>query len=105
MSTENTLRNKVVIDTKDVASKLSFLIGKTIAFRDGLSDATTTTQVVAVKAENTPGTEGHPQVSIYTYVGIENIRSSHQFNDIMVLDSTGVLIPLGSYADNMGISF
>ena len=95
---------KVKIDCRDVASKLSFLVGKTILFRDGY-DACTATQVVAVKAENTPGTEGYACVSIYTGVGIERISDSDKFNNFMVLETDGSLKPLGNYTDNMGICF
>ena len=100
MSTE-----KLTMDTREVAAKLSFLVGKTIAFRDGYADATTATQVVAVKAENTPGTSGHPQVSIYTHVGIQTITKSKQFGDLMVLENDGSLVSIGSYTDAMGICF
>ena len=100
MSTE-----KLTMDTREVAAKLSFLVGKTIAFRDGYADATTATQVVAVKAENTPGTAGYPQVSIYTHVGIQTITKSKQFGDLMVLETDGSLKSLGDYADAMGICF
>lgn len=96
---------KVKIDCRDVASKLSFLVGKTILFRDGYNDSCTATQVVAIKAENTPGTEGYPCVSIYTGVGIERITDSDKFNNIMVLESDGSLTCLGNYTDNMGICF
>ena len=111
MNTEHVESDKVVVDTKfhldtrEVVAKLSFLVGKTIAFRDGYSDATTATQVVAVKAENTPGTMGFPQVSIYTQIGIETIRESKRFNDLMVLESDGSLVSLGNYTDKMGICF
>lgn len=108
MSTEYIPKNKVVIDTRDVAAKLSFLIGKTIAFRDGYSDATTTTQVLAVKAENTPGLEGYPKVSIYTHVGIQNIEKSKKFHDIMVWTENNEcqeLKSLGEITDEMGIHF
>ena len=49
------------IDTREVACKLGFLVGKTILFRevvDDSSDSTTATQVLSVRVENTPGTEG-----------------------------------------------
>lgn len=105
MNIERSANGKVIMDTKEVAAKLSFLVGKTIAFRDGYSDATTTTQVIAVKAENTPGTEGYPQVSIYTHVGIQTIRKAQQFGDLMVLETDGSLVSLGSYTDAMGIHF
>ena len=100
MSTE-----KLTMDTREVAAKLSFLVGKTIAFRDGYADATTATQVVAVKAENTPGTSGHPQVSIYTNVGIQTITKSQQFGALMVFENDGSLVFSGSYTDAMGICF
>ena len=105
MNTENGADGKVTMDTREVAAKLSFLVGKTIAFRDGYADATTATQVVAVKAENTPGTAGYPQVSIYTHVGIQTITKSKQFGDLMVLETDGSLKSLGDYADAMGICF
>ena len=105
MNIEKDADGKVTIDTREVAAKLSFLVGKTIAFRDGYEDATTTTQVIAVKAENTPGTAGYPQVSIYTHVGIQTITKSKQFGDLMVLENDGSLVSIGSYTDAMGIYF
>lgn len=96
---------KIGIDTRGVAAKLSFLVGKTILFRDRYEDACTATQVVAVKAENTPGLSGHAQVSIYTGVGNETITDSDKFNDIMVLEPDGSLKLLGDYTDQMGICF
>ena len=98
---------EIKIDTRDVATKLAFLVGKTIMFRNGYPDvdAVTAAQVVAVKAENTPGTEGYPIVHLYTSVGIQNITDSLEFDNIMVLDSDGSLKCLGEYADEMGICF
>lgn len=98
---------KMKIDCRDVVSKMSFLIGKTILFRNGYpdDDACTSAQVVAVKAENTPGTEGFPIVYIYTSVGIKQITDSDNFNTMMVLESDGSLNCLGNYTDNMGICF
>ena len=93
------------IDTREVASKLSFLVGRTILFRDGHEDATTASTVLAVKAENTSGEEEenghHPQVAIYTTVGVLTIKHSSEFNNIMLLDGKSI----GAYADNMGIYF
>lgn len=97
--------NKVLIDVREVASKLAFLVGKTILFRDGYDDSATVTPVLAIKAENTPGTEGRPCVSIYTTVGVQTISKSSQFNNIMVLESDGSLKLLGDYTDQMGIVF
>ena len=92
---------KVYIDTKDVAAKLSFLVGRTILFRDGHKDATTVSSVLAVKVENTPGTNGYPQVVIYTTAGVLTITNSSEFNNIMLLDGKSI----GTYADEMGIHF
>ena len=92
---------KVEIDTREAASKLSFLVGRTILFRDGHGDATTASSVLAVKVENTPGLNGHPQVAIYTTVGVLTITKSTEFNNIMLLDGKS----LGTYADEMGIYF
>lgn len=97
---------RVYIDTKDVAVKLSFLVGRTILFRNGVGDdATTATSVLAVKAENEPGTEGRPCVSIYTTVGVQSITNTDQFNNIMVLETDGTLTNLGKYTTQMGVCF
>ena len=92
---------KVYIDTKDVAAKLSFLVGRTILFRDGYKDATTASSVLAVKVENTPGENGRPQVAIYTTVGVLTIKYFSEFNNFMLLDGKTI----GAYADEMGIHF
>ncbi len=95
------------IDTREVACKLSFLVGKVILFRevvDHSSDFTTATNVLAVRVENTPGTEGYPIVHLYTSVGIRHIEHSREFKDIMVLEPDGLKC-LGDYSDNVGICF
>ena len=98
-------RNRVLIDVRGVAAKLAFLVGKTILFRNGHGDSATVTPVLAIKAENSPGTEGRPSVSIYTTVGVQTISNSNQFNNIMVLEPDGSLKLLGDYTDQMGIVF
>lgn len=98
--------SKVVIDVRGVASKLAFLVGKTILFRNGVGDSATVTPVLAIRAENSPGTEGRPCVSIYTTVGVQTITDSDKFNDIMVLESNPPSLKLlGDYTDQMGIVF
>lgn len=97
MNTES----RIEIDTREVASKLSFIVGRTILFRNGHEDATTASSVLAVRAENTPGLNGHPQVTIYTTVGVLTITKSTEFNNIMLLDGKSI----GTYADEMGIYF
>ena len=97
MNTES----RIEIDTREVASKLSFLVGRTILFRDGHGDATTASSVLAVKVENTSGENGHPQVAIYTTVGVLTITKATEFNNIMLLDGKSI----GTYADGMGIYF
>ena len=87
---------RVYIDTKDVAAKLSFLVGKTVLFRNGVGDATTATPVLAVKAENESGTEASPRVSIYTTVGVQTLTDSDKFNNIMVLPNVIALVALSS---------
>lgn len=99
------LNNKVVIDVRGVVAKLAFLVGKTILFRNGYGDSATVTPVLAVKAENSPGAEGRPCVSIYTTVGTLTIKYSSEFNNFMVLESDGSLKLLGDYTDQMGICF
>ena len=96
---------RVYIDTKDVAAKLSFLVGKTILFRNGVGDSTTATPVLAVKAENGSGAEGRPCVSIYTTVGVQTLTDSDKFNNIMVLETDGTLTNLGKYTTQMGVCF
>ena len=103
MSTE-----KIVVDTREVAHKLSFLVGKTILFRevvDDSSDSTTATNVLAVRAENTSGASGRPEVRIYTNIGVQRIGNSREFNDIMLLNGHGELTPLGNLTDNLGVVF
>lgn len=89
------------IDVREIAAKLSFLVGRTILFRDGKEDACTATQVVAVKASNSP----HPNVAIYTTVGIQNLGKSSKFRNIMLLNEEGGLDHFGEIADRLGICF
>ena len=100
MSTE-----KVVIDTRETTMKLSFLIGKTILMRTANEDSCVATRVDSIMAENTPGTEGVPCVTIYTNIGVKHINNSKSFNDIMLLDEDGNLESLGEIVDRLGIYF
>ena len=96
---------KVVIDTRETTMKLSFLIGKTILMRTANEDSCVATRVESIMAENTPGTEGVPCVTIYTNIGVKHINNSKSFNDIMLLDEDGSLEPLGEITDRLGIYF
>ena len=100
MSTE-----KVVIDTRETTMKLSFLIGRTILMRTANEDSCVATKVDSIMAENTPGTEGVPCVTLYTNIGVKHINNSKAFNDIMLVDENGFLEPLGKITDNLGIVF
>ena len=97
MNTES----RIEIDIREVAAKLSFLVGRTVLFRDGREDACTATQVLAVKAANSK----KPIVSIYTTVGIQNIDTVATFGDIMLLDEDGNLESIGEIVDKLGIYF
>ena len=100
MSTE-----KVVIDTRETTMKLSFLIGRTILMRTANEDSCVATRIESIMAENTPGTEGVPCVTIYTNIGVKHINNSKSFNDIMLLDENGGLESLGEIVDRLGIYF
>ena len=100
MSTE-----KVVIDTRETTMKLSFLIGRTILMRTANEDSCVATRVESIMAENTPGAEGVPCVTIYTNIGVKHINNSKSFNDIMLLDEDGNLESLGEIVDRLGIYF
>ena len=97
--------SKVMIDVKEISTKLAFLVGRTILFRSGSGDAAIATQVIAVKAENTIGADGSPCVEIYTPLGEQTFLNSKNFNNIMVLEPNGSIVCLGKYTDQMGICF
>lgn len=93
--------DKIEIDTREVASKLSFLLGKTVLLRaeDGSSCATT---VDSIRVFGNP----IPMVDIhYNGLGIQHITKSEKFSDIMILDEYGNLEPLGEIVDRLGIYF
>lgn len=96
---------KIVIDTRETTMKLSFLIGRTILMRTANEDSCVATRVESIMAENTPGTEGVPCVTLYTNIGVKHINNSKSFNDIMLLDEDGNLKPLGEIVDRLGIYF
>lgn len=96
---------KVVIDTKETTMKLSFLVGRTILMRTASEDSCVATRVESIMAENTPGTEGVPCVTIYTNIGVKHINNSKSFNDIMLLDEDGNIESLGEIVDRLGIYF
>lgn len=99
------MSTEVKLDCQDVVAKLSFLVGRTILFRDGYDDACTATNVVGVKAENIAGANGYPYISIYTGVGVTTMKVAAHLRDIMVLEADGSLTSLGEYTDNLGIVF
>ena len=96
---------KIVIDTRETTMKLSFLVGRTILMRTANEDSCVATRVESIMAENTPGTEGVPCVTIYTNIGVKHINNSKSFNDIMLLDENGNLESLGEIVDRLGIVF
>ena len=96
---------KVVIDTRETIMKLSFLIGRTILMRTASGDSCVATRVESIMAENTPGIEGVPCVTLYTNIGVKHINNSKSFNDIMLLDEDGNLESLGEIVDRLGIYF
>jgi hypothetical protein len=73
--------------------------------RTANEDSCVATKVESIMAENTPGTEGVPCVTIYTNIGVKHINNSKSFNDIMLLDEDGGLESLGKVTDNLGIVF
>lgn len=91
----------IEIDTNEVAAKLSFLIGKTVLFRDS-SGATCATLVNSIKVESKPGVN---MVSLYYGLGIEHLTSSEDFKNIMLMNEQGCLESLGKITDNLGIVF
>lgn len=97
MNTES----KIEIDTREVALKLSFLVGKTVLIRasDGSSCATT---VDSIRVYGTPS----PMVDIYyNGLGLQHIVKTEKFGDIMLLDENGGLESLGEIVDRLGIYF
>ena len=97
MSTET----KVEIDTREVALKLSFLVGKTVLLRasDGSSCATT---IDSIRAYGNPV----PMVDIYyNGLGLQHITKTEKFGDIMLLDEDGNLETLGAIVDRLGTYF
>ena len=97
MNTES----RIEIDTREVALKLSFLVGKTVLIRatDGSSCATT---VDSIRAYGNPV----PMVDIYyNGLGLQHITNTEKFGDIMLLDENGGLESLGKITDNLGIVF
>ncbi len=88
------------IDTKEIVEKLSFLVGRTVLFRDS-TGATCATVVNSIKMES----HDTPRMTFYYGLGIEHLTSSKDFNNIMVLESDGSLKCLGDYAKDMGICF
>ena len=92
---------KIEIDTREVALKLSFLVGKTVLIRasDGSSCATT---VDSIRVYGNPV----PMVDIYyNGLGLQHIVKTKKFGDIMLLDENGNLESLGEIVDRLGIYF
>lgn len=105
MSTE-VKETKVILDSQEVVARLSFLVGRTILFRDNsVDDATVATKILAVRVENTPGTDGSPRISLFTNLGVTTIVETSKFKNFILLETDGSLKSLGEYADNLGIVF
>ena len=102
MSTESRIDiDTIEIDTREVALKLSFLVGKTVLLRasDGSSCATT---IDSIRVFANPV----PMVDIYyNGLGLQHITKTEKFWDIMLLDENGNLESLGEIVDRLGIYF
>lgn len=112
--------NKVVVDTKELAANLSFLIGRTILYRPNVGknldpnkdlDVTFAAGVAAVRVEKNNGLDGRGGVSVAlgTGGGWTMFRTVREMNNVLVVpldgdDEQGVR-PLGEIVEEMGIYF
>ena len=89
-------------DIQTLATKLSFLIGKVVMFKDSI-DSVCSVRVNAIRVERTMDGSGANVVLDYSNGTEQRIKSIDKFNELILVDKNSYASTVKSILDNMGI--
>ena len=89
-------------DIQTLATKLSFLIGKVVMFKDSI-DSVCSVRVNAIRAERTMDGSGANVVLDYSNGTEQRIKSIDKFNELILVDKNSYASTVKSILDNMGV--
>lgn len=89
-------------DIQMLATKLSFLIGKVVMFKDSI-DSICVVKVNAVRVERTMDGSGANVVLDYSNGTEQRIKSIDKFNELILVDKNSYASTVKSILDNMGV--
>lgn len=89
-------------DIQSLATKLSFLIGKVVMFKDSI-DSVCSVMVNAIRVERTMDGSGANVVLDYSNGTEQRIKSIDKFNELILVDKNSYASTVKSILDNMGV--
>lgn len=89
-------------DIQALATKLSFLIGKVVMFKDSI-DSVCSVSVNAIRVERTMDGSGANVVLDYSNGTEQRIKSIDKFNELILVDKNSYASTVKSILDNMGV--
>ena len=89
-------------DIQALATKLSFLIGKVVMFKDSI-DSVCSVSVNAIRVERTVDGSGANVVLDYSNGTEQRIKSIDKFNELILVDKNSYASTVKSILDNMGV--
>ena len=89
-------------DIQTLATKLSFLIGKVVMFKDSI-DSVCSVRVNAIRVERTMDGSGANVVLDYSNGTEQRIKSIDKFNELILIDKNSYGSTVKSILDNMGV--
>ena len=89
-------------DIQALATKLSFLIGKVVMFKDSI-DSVCSVRVNAIRVERTMDGSGANVVLDYSNGTEQRIKSIDKFNELILIDKNSYASTVKSILDNMGV--
>lgn len=89
-------------DIQSLATKLSFLIGKVVMFKDSI-DSVCSVRVNAIRVERTMDGSGANVVLDYSNGTEQRIKSIDKFNELILVDKNSYASTVKSILDNMGV--
>ena len=89
-------------DIQTLATKLSFLIGKVVMFKDSI-DSVCSVRVNAIRVERTMDGSGANVVLDYSNGTEQRIKSIDKFNELILVDKNSYASTVKSILDNMDV--
>ena len=89
-------------DIQTLATKLSFVIGKVVMFKDSI-DSVCSVRVNAIRVERTMDGSGANVVLDYSNGTEQRIKSIDKFNELILVDKNSYASTVKSILDNMGV--